>query len=181
MTWEDLYNLFGIKEFIYFISSPVLQEQLLPIKLVCFGFTLFFLVGVFYFMINSSWLQYKFLEDATEFFAWQSYGAKQISKSLEKIRKKLESGSETESKLAIIEAEDLLMQVLDERGYDQETFEESIKAANRLMTTLMMSQVQAAHQTRNSIVYNPDFKLSPEQAKNVLSIYEAAINAIGIG
>jgi hypothetical protein len=44
MTWEDLYNLFGIKEFIYFISSPVIQEQLLPIKLVCFGFTLFLIV-----------------------------------------------------------------------------------------------------------------------------------------
>lgn len=174
-----MYNLLGIKEFIYFISSPYLQEMLFPVKLVFVVFTLFFLVGVFYFMTNSSWLQYKFVEDAAEFFAWQSYGAKQLSKKLEKIKKKFQDGSQTDYKLAIIEAEDLLMEVLEERGYDRDTFEESIKAASRIISKIS-DQILAAHQIRNSIVYDPDFNLPGEQAKNIMSVYESAVNAIGL-
>jgi len=179
MSWEDFYNLLGIRDFIYFISSSTLQETLLPVKLVFVGFTLFFLVAVFYFMLNSSWLQYKFLEDVTEFFSWQSYGAKQMAKRWERIMKKIESGSESEYKLSIIEADDFLKETLEERGYEQEKFEDSIKAASRLISEIL-EQVLEAHQIRNSIVYNPDFKLTEEQAKKILTVYETAINAIGL-
>jgi len=179
MTWDDFYNLLHIKDFIYFISSSSLQEMLLPVKLVCFGFTLFFLVGVFYFMLNSSWLQYKFLEDATEFFSWKSYGAQQISKRWNKIRKKMESGSEAEYKLAVIEAEDFLMEVLDERGYEGDTFEELIKNAERVISAISV-QVLNAHGIRNSIVFNPDFQISEDLAKQTLSAYETAINTVGL-
>ena len=78
-------------------------------------------------MINSSWLQYKFLEDVTEFFSWQSYGAREISKKWNKIKKRIESGTESDYKLAIIDADDLLVEVLDSRGYDGEDFEGSIE------------------------------------------------------
>ena len=179
MRWEDIYNFLGIKEFIYFISSSTLQETLLPVKLVCFVFTLFFLAGVFYFMLNSSWLQHKFLEDATEFFSWQSYGAHQIEKRWGKIKKRMELGLEPDLKLAIIEADDFLTELLEERGYDRETFEDSIKAAGRLISS-MESGIIAAHESRNSIVYDPDYKLSADQTQKILSVYESVINAIGL-
>jgi hypothetical protein len=180
MTWETLYNYFGIKDFIYFISNPQVQDMLFPIKLVFMTFAMFFLAGVIYFMINSSWLQYKFLEDVTEFFSWQSYGLREISKRWNKIKKRIESGSEPEYKLAVIEAEDFLAEVLEERGYEEKDFVENLKKAAKLISPLLLNEIISAHEVRNSIVYNPDYKLDIEQAKKVLGIYESGINAIGI-
>jgi hypothetical protein len=178
MTWIDFYNFLGIKDFIYFISSSQIQDMLFPVKLVFVCFAMFFLAFVIYFMINSSWLQYKFLEDATEFFAWQAYGQRQVTNQWSRIKKRTESGTEADFKLAIIDADDLLLEVLDSNGYDDDDFKESVKKAGRLLGP-MSDDVMRAHEARNSIVYDPDYKLSVEQAKKILDTYELAINSIG--
>ena len=180
MTWESLYNFFGIKDFIYYISSPELQEMLFSVKLVFIFSSVFFLVFVIYFMVNSSWLQYKFLEDVIEFFSWQAYGQREISKQWEKIIKRTLSGAESDYKLAIIDADDFLGEVLDNRGYDEgKGFEDSIQRAGKLIASILQD-VLMAHETRNSIVYNPDYNLSADQAKKVLDIYGSAIREIGL-
>lgn len=179
MTWEALYNFFGIKDFIYFTSSSQIQDMLFPIKLIFIFFALFFLVFVIYFMVNSSWLQYKFLEDVTEFFSWQAYGQREMSKQWSKIKKRTETGAESDYKLAIIDSDDFLEEVLDSRGYDGDNFEESINKAGRLITPIL-KDVLEAHEIRNSIVYNSDYKLSADQAKKVLAVYESAVNSIGL-
>jgi hypothetical protein len=178
MTWIDFYNFFGIKDFIYFISSSQIQDMLFPVKLVFVCFAMFFLAMVIYFMINSSWLQYKFLEDVSEFFSWQSYGQRQMSKQWSKIKKRAESGAESDLKLAIIDADDLLNEVLDNAGYEGKDFEDTIKKAGKLLAPVLDDLVDA-HETRNSIVYEPDYKLSAEQAKKILATYESAVNNIG--
>lgn len=179
MSWEQFYNLFGIKDFIYFISSSQIQDMLFPVKLIFVSFAMFFLAFVIYFMINSSWLQYKFLEDVTEFFSWQSYGSREMSKRWNKIRKRIESGAEGDYKLAIIDADDFLEEVLDDRGYEGKDFNEMIQKSSKLISSIL-NDVLAAHEVRNSIVYDPEFKLSAEQAKKILTTYELAINEIGI-
>lgn len=179
MTWESVYNLLGIKEFIYFISSPQLQDMLFPVKLVFVFCAMFFLVAIIYLMLNSSWLQYKFLEDVTEFFSWQSIGRREMQKQWDRIIKRTESGAESDYKLAIIDADDFLAEVLDNRGYEGDSFEETINQAGRLIAPIL-DDVLKAHEVRNSIVYNPDFKLSTDQAKKVLETYEAASKEIGI-
>jgi len=180
MNWDSIYNFFGIKDFIYFISSSQLQDYLFPVKLIFVAFAMFFLAGVIYFMINSSWLQYKFLEDVTEFFSWKSYGLREISKRWAKIKKRIESGAESDYKLAIIEADDFLSEVMQDSGFGEDNFEESVKVAGRLLSD-KSGEILSAHEIRNSIVYNPDFKLSAEQAKKILDIYESAVNSVGIG
>jgi hypothetical protein len=179
MSWGEIYNFLGITDFIYFISSSEIQDMVLPVKLVFIIFTLLFLAGIFYFMTNSSWLQYKFLEDTTEFLSWQSYGLKQIEKKWLKIKKRIESGSELEYKLAIIEAEDFLNEILEERGYEGENFQEIINSASKLISP-SVAELLSAHEIRNSIVYNPDYKIEPEQAKKILGIYELAVNSVGL-
>ncbi len=174
MTWEQFYNLLGIRDFIYFISSPQIQDMLLPVKLVFIFFTFFFFAAVIYFMLNSSWLRYKFLEDVTEFFSWQAYGMKEISRRWNKIYKKLDSGLEGEYKLAIIEADDFLNETLEERGYEGKDFEEVVKKAGRILQA-NLDEILEAHKIRNSIVYDPDYKLDVESAKKYLLIYETVI------
>lgn len=129
-------------------------------------------------MVESSWVKFKFLEDVTEFFSWQAYGLKEISKRWKKVQKKIETGIESDYKIAVIEADDFLAEMLDSKGLEGETFEEIVKKAG---ATLLpnLDEILEAHKTRNSIVYNPDFKLSLEQARKILSVYETTIKSLG--
>jgi hypothetical protein len=179
MTWDYLYNFFGVKGFIYFISSSQLQDYLFPVKLVFAVFAMFFLAFIIYFMMNSSWLHYKFLEDVSEFFSWRAYGVREMSKRWDKIKKRIESGAESDYKLAIIDADDFLEEVLDKRGYEGDDFKESIEKAAKLLSGIE-NDILAAHEVRNSIVYNADFKLSVDQAKKILDTYESAVNDVGM-
>ena len=179
MTWETLYNFLGIKEFIYFISSSQIQDMLLPVKLIFIFCSIAFLSMIIYLMMDSTWLKYKFLEDVSEFFSWKAYGQREMQKQWAKVKKRTETGTETDYKLAIIDADDFLAEVLDERGYEGKDFGESLALAGRLIAPIL-EEVMQAHETRNSIVYDPDFKLSAEEAKRILNTYEKAIKEVGI-
>jgi len=174
MTWEQIYNLLGIKDFIYYISSSQIQDALFPVRLIFVCFAFFFLAMVVYFMINSSWLQYKFLEDVTEFFSWEAYGQRSVSKRLKSIKSRIDTGIETEIKLAIIEADDFVQESLDERGIDEEAFEKAVEKAGRGLLP-NMEEILQAHETRNSIVYDPDFKIDADRARKIISVFESAI------
>lgn len=174
VTWEQIYDFFGIRDFIYFISSSQLQEALFPIKLIFIFFAVFFLAAVIYFYINSSYIQYKFLQDLVEFFSWQPLGLAQINKRWRKIMKEVEGGGEKEYKLAILQADDFLYKILEDKGYQGETFEELIKSAGRQIAP-SPAEILAAHNIRSSIVYDSEYKLDLPTAKRILDNYEKAV------
>ncbi len=179
INWDYLYNLIGIKDFIYFISSPSIQETLFPIKLVFIFFTAFFFCAVIYFYLNSSYLQYQFLQEVTEFFSKESFELKKFNKSWKKIKKRMSSGNEAELKLAVIEADDFLYETLQDMDYDGTTFEELLDAAAKKNLPNREELLQA-HQMRNSIVYEPGYKLDASEAKRILSAYETAIKNVSL-
>ncbi|MGD0576699.1 MAG: hypothetical protein ABSA74_01325, partial [Candidatus Staskawiczbacteria bacterium] len=67
----------------------------------------------------------------------------------------------------------------DNRGYEGKDFQETIEKAGKLISQVK-NDILNAHEVRNSIVYDPDYKLSAEQAKKILGVYESAINNIGM-
>lgn len=176
--WDDVYNSLGIKDFIYFISSPSIQETLFPAKVVFIFFTVFFFCAVIYFYINSSYIHYHFLQSFTDFISLQSFGVREINKRWKKIIKKTESGKESEYKLAIIEADDFLRQILEEKGTEEETFEELVNISKKIIPNF--EDILSAHSIRNSIVYDSDYGLDLEKAKKILSYYENAIKNISV-
>ena len=129
ITWNYIYNLLGITDFMNFISNPAIQDALFPIKLVFILFAVFFFCAVIYFYLNSSYLQYQFLQDVTEFFSWQAYGLRSIDKQWKSVIKKTASGNEKDFKLAVIEADDFLYATLEDRGFKGETFDELLESA----------------------------------------------------
>jgi hypothetical protein len=48
------------------------------------------------------------LEDVVEFFSWQPYGQRELSKQWDKIKKRTESKLDSDYKLAVIDADDFL-------------------------------------------------------------------------
>ncbi|MDP2864606.1 MAG: hypothetical protein Q8N73_03070 [bacterium] len=154
-------------------------EILLSLKILCIVIFLFFLVIIFYSLRKSSWLINRFLQDTVEFLTYRPYGVKKIVKIWSKIKGRLESGSESEYKLAVIEADSILNDILERMGFKGETLGNRLK---QVTTAILPSieEVGEAHKIRNNIVHDPDYKLSLDQAQKALEIYEQALRDLQV-
>lgn len=159
---------------INFINSPFFQKSLLIAKIEAYVLILFFIIGILYFLRKTSYLRFRFWQDLVEMTTFRSYAVKKIEKQWQSLMKKLESPSEAEWKLAVIEAENILDEVLQRIGFSGESFGERLKQVKPEQLK-NLEEVWEAHKIRNNIVHDPDYKLSLDQAKKVLEIYEKAL------
>jgi len=173
-NWEIIYQYFGIQNIVYILTSSELQRAALPLKLVFIFFAVAFLAIVIYFYVNSTYIKYQFLQDTVEFLSWQPYGLRQVGRRWKKIMERIEEETESEYKLAILDADDLLHNILEDRAYDGDTFEELLNEAAKEIQP-GVQEISFAHDVRNSIVHDPNYKLDIQVAKKVLADYEKAV------
>lgn len=147
------------------------------LKITFIIFALFSVIGIVLLLLKNTWLKFRFLEDWTEFFIYRPFGVKKTFKQWLKILQRLETGKEAESKLAVIEADSLLNEILEKTGYSGETIGERLKHLDSV-TLPNIEEVWQAHKTRNNVVHDPDYHLTLEQAKKTLAIYEQALREL---
>jgi len=89
----------------------------------------------------------------------------------DKIRKKLESGNEADYKVAIIEADSAIDDLIRRMGYKGENMLERIKdiPAGQLDK---LDEIKEAHEIRNRIIHEEKFKVNRKTAEEVLGKYE---------
>ena len=162
-----------MNQIFYFIIHPETSRVFLYFKIVFIILSSIFLFAIIVLLLKASWLKRRILEDATEFITYRPFGAKKAFKKWIKITKKLESNKESEYKLAIIEADNLLDDVLKNIGYKGETIKEKLEQLEAVILP-NIDEVRQAHQTRNDIIYDPDYQLTFDQATKILNIYEKA-------
>ena len=164
-------NLGGV--IISFLFNPSMVGWLFLLRLGFFLVGIILIGGLIFFLVKSSWLKYSILYDAAEFLTFRPFGVKKIEKQWEKIRGRLDTGLESEYKLAVIEADNMTEDILKRMGYSGETLGERLK--NLTAATLPnIEEIKAVHQVRNNIVHDPDYRLPLEETKNALEVYEKA-------
>jgi len=159
--------------FLQNIISPTIKGPLLWVKVIFILFSLFFLGGTIYFLLTTTWLKELFLQDFFEVLTYRPYWARQQKGRWKKIIKRLKTDSEAEYKLAVIEAEVMLNQVLERMGYPGSLGEKLDKLTADALPNII--QLREAHQIHNNIVHDPDYKLTLEQAEKVVAVYEQAL------
>ena len=82
--------------------------------------------------------------------------------------------SESEHKLAIIEAEGLLDDIFKKMGFLGEAIGDRLKQITPSQLE-NIEEIREAHKIRNNIVHDPDYRLSLEEAKKAFEIYEKAL------
>jgi hypothetical protein len=87
-----------------------------------------------------------------------------------KISKRLESGNVSEYKVAVIEADNLIDDLIKRMGYQGENMKERLNVipAGHLNN---LEEIKAAHEIRNKIIHEENFSLSKEEAKKILHDY----------
>ena len=163
-----------MNKLISFITSPEIANILSVLKIIFIILSLLFIVGVIFLLFKNTWLKFRFLEGFTEFFAYRPFGMKKTFKQWLKITKRLETGGEADYKLAVIEADSLLDEVLNKIGYKGESLGERLKQLDPGILP-DFKKVWQAHKVRNDVVHDPDYHLSSEEAKKVMGIYEQVL------
>jgi len=174
----DFFNI-NSDAIISFLTSPEVQENLLPIRIVFLAFSAFFLGMIIFVLSKTHYLQWFFLQDLVHFFTVKTYGTRKIDKQWQKVLSRLDSGLESEYKLAVLEADRMMENSLKKMDYTGANLEERL-AKLTSVTLPNIEEVLEAHKTRNNILHDPDYKLELAEAKRIMSIYEEAFRSLQI-
>jgi len=160
------------------ILKLIWTQPPLYVKIIFLLFALFFFLVIIYFLKKTTWFEKIFLQDFIELFTFKSYGASKSNEAWKKIIARLETGSDDELKLAIIEADDLLNETLASMGYKKE---ESLREKIDEITPDIipnLEEINEGHKVRNNIIHDPDYRLSLEETKKILEDYGKAIKSV---
>jgi hypothetical protein len=163
-----------MENIISFILSPPLSGWSLILKILLIILSLFLFGFIIFALAKTSWLKRLLIWDLVEFFSFRPYGLRKIVKTWAKITARLETGLESEYKLAVIEADSILNDILKRMDLGGETLGERLE---KLTTATLpnLEQIRGAHKIRNNIVHDPDYRLTLDEARRALDIYEQAL------
>jgi len=164
---------------ISYLLSPEVQQKLLWVRLGFFAVSVLLVLAIVILILKTHYLQWLFVQDFWEFFTFRPFGAKRITRIWNKIQRRLDAGLESEYKMAVIEADDMLDVSLKRMGYMGSNLEERLGKLTSA-TLENIEEVYTAHKVRNNIVHNPDYRLSLDEARATLDIYEKAFNSLQI-
>lgn len=156
------------------IISPPFGKLLFYPEIAFLAVTLFFIVFIIFALIKSTWLKWLILNDLQEFFRHKPFGTKKVAGDWNKIKTKLDAGLEAEYKLAILEADSVMEDVLKRMGFVGASLGERLDKLTAVSLP-NLDEVRLAHQTRNNVVHDPDYKLSLDEAKKTIAIFEKAL------
>jgi hypothetical protein len=161
------------KTLLDFLASAEIQRKLLLLRALSIIFSLFFLGFSIWSFRRVKILRSYFFRRLKEFLDFKAFEVSQFAKKWEKVRKRLSRPWETEAKLAIIEADGLLNEVLEKMAYPGERLGQKLRQINDSLLP-NVEKLRQVHQLRNDIVHDPDYRLPRERAEEALDIYEQA-------
>ena len=100
-------------------------------------------------------------------------------KAWNQVLRRMKAGDESNLKLALIEADKILDEVLKLSGYRGETVADRLKQ----VTTAQfpnVNEIWAVHKIRNRIVHEPDFQITKPEAEEGVRIYARAFRQVGL-
>jgi len=150
-----------------FFSSYFWKEVLFQAKLISLIICLIF-AGLIVFLIYKINSRGKLQRLATQDKTATKTIDKKTVKKWQKIEKKLATGSEANYKLAVLEADAILEEILQVLG----------NAAGARITNF--DQIQEAKKIKNKIIEDSGMKLPREEAGEIISIYAKALKDLGI-
>jgi len=95
------------------------------------------------------------------------------------IIKQAKSEKEADRKMAVIEADDIINDVLSQLGYGGDTLPEKLERLNEEIIP-NLNEIKEAHKKRKEISYDPNKELSSQDAVNLVSVYEKVFKDLQI-
>jgi hypothetical protein len=171
--------MINIQELLARITDPGMTLVFFPWSLILGAIGIGMLVFVAWVIWKFSWKQFVFLFDATEFFTYRAYGTGGLTGKWKNVVKRLETASEEEYKLAVLEADGMLDQALKRMNFAGDTLTDRLqKVSTGIIANL--SEVRQANTIRNNIVHDPNYRLTLSEARRIIEVYETAFMGLDL-
>ena len=163
-----------INNIIQFILNPEISGWLALIKVLFLFIDLFMISFIVYALFKTSWLNKLLLYDVQEFLTYKHFGLSKTKKKWEEIEKYFKKGTEPEMKLAIVEADSLLDNILRVMSYGGKDLTSRLEGIN---TNILenLDDVKKYHKIYSNIVHDPTYRLDFKMAENALKVYRDAL------
>ncbi len=163
-----------INNIIQFILNPEISGWLVLIKVLFLFIDLFMISFIVYALFKTSWLNKLLLYDVQEFLTYKHFGLSKTKKKWEEIEKYFKKGTEPEMKLAIVEADSLLDNILKVMSYGGKDLTSRLEGIN---TNILenLDDVKKYHKIYSNIVHDPTYRLDFKMAENALKVYRDAL------
>ncbi len=161
------------------INSIAFQEKIFGFKLAAIIAGLILLAATIYLLLRTNWLKFLFLESFVEFFTFSPYGVKKMNKAWLKIIARLDTFLESEYKVAVVEADDMLDNSLKKLGYAGKDLDERL---NKISPAILsnLEDLREARKTRGLLVSDPNFHMDLDRTQKILDIYKQALQKLQI-
>lgn len=155
------------------VSLSLFLDRLRPYATV---FSLLTLTGVVYCVVRIRQIQRAEREEF-EAFVVKGAGEFPVERKWQRVVEHINSANPSDWRLAILEADILLTEMLEERGYRGETVGESLRQISAREHPVV-EKAWEAHKVRNEIVHaGVEYTLTERAARRVISLYEEVFRA----
>lgn len=165
--------------FFNILISQQLQDNLFLLKIIFLFFSLVFLIFIIYFLLTSTFLQAHFLWKLFEIIAFKPYGARRYEREWNKINAFLDKKTEDAYKIAIIEADSFIDQILKRLNIPGKNIEERLKNTSDGQVS-NIEDLRDAHNLRNNVVHDPSILVDFDKAKEILGVYEKTLRLLDL-
>jgi hypothetical protein len=156
-----------------FIGPRLLLFQLASV--VISGLLLWVII---YSIVRSGWVN-KRIEEWMDYLGVGDVGRRRQLKAWNQIVKRMKTGEMNNWKVAILEADKILDDVIKASGYRADTAEERFKQLTPEAVP-HLSELQQAHRVRNRVAQEPDFIISKDDALTALKVYKKVFQHFGL-
>ncbi len=165
----------GIKKILEYLFSSQLQETLFPLKIIFIFISIFFLIVIIWFLCKTEYIRWWFWFDLKNFLFPKPLGTMKLNRKWEKIKKNLEKGKlESQWKISLIESLEILDKTLKNMGYSGENLTERLsKLSSDEVSNL--DDLFRAQRICQDVVRDPNYRLTKEQAQEIIEIFEKAL------
>ena len=159
---------------VQFLLEPQQSVWLISFKVFFLLIDLAIIIFIVYSLFETSWIDKFFLHDVKEFLNYKHYGLSKTKKKWQEIESYFKRGTETEMKLAIVEADTLLNDVLKVMDYKGEDLTSKLDNIN---TDVLenLEDVKKYHQVSLNIVHDPIYSLRFKEAEEAFEVYREAL------
>ena len=162
-----------------FIVSGKLQHDILLIKILFIVFSVFCLAGIIYLYKKTGYLHLDQLETWDILKNFKDYGASKAQKQWKKIKQNFEKNDPVYWKLALLEAEKLMDEILVRMGLGPGTMDDRLSRASVDEIPNLQDVIQARALCQD-IARDPDYRIDKESAEKTLGIFEKALIALQV-
>lgn len=177
-----LYALYSYSTFpvlIFFLIFGLISYFLIKTFGIFIAFTLVFLCWMFYSLYKTAGLKKKEEEDFMAGFVVAEDPKSEEAEEWQDIIDHIDSDNESQWKLALIDADKILENLLRENGYGGEGVGDGLKTAELQGGIKSLQDAWEAHKIRNRIAHEAGFVLTKREARRAVELYKKVFEELG--